>query len=130
VDMTTVRYDDFGRIELDKERKIKVRHRYIREVEEETGKSIQQLMGTAGGQAHVLRALLQGGSGEKVTINRASELIDARRDRGLKHKDLVESINAVLLGYFNIENTPTEDEVKAGNSGEADTPATPGPDSE
>jgi hypothetical protein len=120
-------FNDFAKIELDKERKIKVRHRYVREVEDETGKSIQQLMSTAGGQAYVLRALLQGGSGEKITLNRASELIDERRDRGLKHKDLVEQLNAVLLGYFNIENTPAEDEKKDGAPGEADTPATPGP---
>jgi hypothetical protein len=123
---------DVVRIELDKVRKLKVRHQYLREAREVTNKSIHELVQDPfGGYPYLLRALLQP-TDQTITLNRASELIDLWCDRGKKLDDLGQHLVRALADYLHIEMTPTDDEeedaAKAGTAvPNADSPAAPGP---
>jgi hypothetical protein len=115
---------DFVRLEFDKTRKLKARHRHIRDAVRESGRPITELVNDPfGGIPYVLRALLQGGAGDTVTLDAASDLIDVWMER---HGDIVplqKAIVGVLSGYLRIEQTPSEEEPE----GEAPTPVAPGP---
>ncbi len=116
---------DFARVIFDKERKLKARHRHLRDAVVSSGKPITELINDPfGGMPYVLLALLRGGSPEALDLNKASDFIDIYVD---KHEDLgtlQKTIIDVLSGYLHIEQTPTEDDPKEAE-GEAPAPAGP-----
>jgi hypothetical protein len=117
------------KIVFDKERKLKARHRYIRDAVIQSGKSIFELMSDPfGGYPYVLQALLQPGKPdhEVLDLNTTSRLIDAYIDKGGTIVELGKSMNALLESYMRIENTPTSDEVENDDAPNAEAPATSG----
>lgn len=112
------------RLEFDKERKLKARHKFIRDAVNNSGKSIAQLVNDPfGGYPYILQALLQPGSRDTITLDKASELIDAYLDRHESIDGLTKGIIECLSGYLHIEVTPADSEEDEGNEA---TPATPG----
>ncbi len=117
---------DFARVLFDKERKLKARHRHIRDAVRDSGKNVGELINDPfGGMPFLLKALLSGGGPEVIDLNKASDLIDIYVD---KHQDITglqKAIIAVLSGYLHIEQAPQEDETE----GEGSAPVAPGSDS-
>ena len=109
-------------------RKLKCRHRFMREAVRASGKSITELASDPfGGYAYLLQALLQPGSKDPISLDRASELIDLYMDNHDGMTGLTKALSEALTGYLSIEATPTEDEAnEAGTLPNADSPAAPG----
>jgi hypothetical protein len=115
------------RIELDRPRKLKCKHRHIRDAVRESGRSITDLLNDPfGGYPYVLRALLlPGAQDESITIDRASDLIDIYLEKNKSIEGLSRALVQALQAYLHIEAAPVEgDEDQAPNAG---APASPGP---
>jgi hypothetical protein len=112
-------------------RKLKCRHKYMREAERASGKSVFELLRAPFyGYPYLLQALLQPGSDKPITLDRASDLIDLYSDTHNELESLKTVLDGVLLGYLSVQLTPTADETdEAGNSPNADSPVAPGPSS-
>ncbi len=107
------------KIVFDKERKLKARHRYIRNAVIQSGKSINELISDPfGGAPYLLSALLQPGasSTETITIDRASDLIDIFVDNGGSVEELVTQMATLVKNYLQLENTPTQEETENPNA--------------
>lgn len=120
------------RITFDKERKLKARHKFIREAVRTSGKAITELLQDPfGGFPYLVQALLQPGApiNEPITIDKASDLIDAFVDNGGRIEDLQSKLVLLLQSYMRIEVTPTPDEEEKGDPNAA-TPVAPGPSSD
>jgi hypothetical protein len=111
-------------IVFDKERKLKARHRYVRNAVIQSKKSIQELLSDPfGGFPYILQAVLQPGSTEVISIDRASDLLDIYTDNGGSAEGLQEAFVKVLGPYIDVENKPTQEEQEHPNES---SPAAPG----
>jgi hypothetical protein len=107
------------KVVFDKERKLKARHRPIRNAVIQSGKSVEQLLADPfGGHAYLLAALLQPATEglEAITIDRASDLIDKFVDRGGSVEWLAEQMAMLVKNYLSIEKTPTQEETENPNA--------------
>jgi hypothetical protein len=117
---------DAVRLVFDKERKLKARHKYIRNAVITSGKSIQALLADPfGGFPYVLQALIQPGvaSNETISLDKASDLIDLYMDKGGTTEQLQAAMVQCVQSYMRIEGTPTPEETDDPNG---DSPAAPG----
>jgi hypothetical protein len=123
--LTSVVRLDFGD---GKQRKLKCRHKFLREAVRVSGKSVTELINDPfGGYPYLLQALLQPGSTEGITLDKASDLIDSYLDAHNNIKGLTTALVQVISGYLQIEMTPTEDEESEdGTVPNADSPVAPG----
>jgi hypothetical protein len=112
-----------------KSRKLKCRHKHMREAVRASGKSVTELVNDPfGGYCYLIQALLQPGSAEPVTLDKASDLIDLFVDTGNDMNTLTKALIAALSGYLNIELTKTvEEEEEGSDAPNAATPVAPGP---
>jgi hypothetical protein len=109
-------------------RKLKCRHRYMRDAVKASGRSVFELAGDPfGGYPYLLQALLQPGSTTPISLDKASELIDTYLDHHEGLSGLTKAISDALSGYLSIEITPVDDEADdAGTLPNAATPVAPG----
>jgi hypothetical protein len=120
-----------ARIEFDKVRKLKPRHRFIRAAVITSGKSITELVADYfGGHPYLVQALLAPGlvGTESLTLDDASDLIDQFLDKGGKPEQLRNALVTILASYLHVEVQKTEEEDPAVPN--ADSPALPGPDAD
>ena len=110
-------------------RKLKCRHKFIRDVVRTSGKSISELINDPfGGYPFLLQALLAPVSRDGISLDQASALIDSYLDANHDIAGLTKALIQALSGYLNIEMTPTEDETgEDGIAPNADSPGEPGP---
>lgn len=102
---------DVIRLEFDKERPLKVRHRFIRDAVRVSGRSISELIGDPfGGWPYLIQALVNAKTTQPITLDKASDLIDDYREKNQSIKGIAEALNKLLSDYVNLESTPTEDE--------------------
>jgi hypothetical protein len=116
------------RLEFDRSRKLKCKHRYMREAVRASGKSILELLNDPfGGYPFLLQALLQAGSAKAISIDEASDLIDTYVEKHGSMTGLTEGLIKAVSSYMHLEVTPTEDEAdEDGNLPNVDTPVAPG----
>jgi len=120
---------DVVRITFDKERKLKPKHKYLREAVRVSGKSITELITDPfGGFPFLVQALLQpsGAVGEHISLDKASDLIDEFFEKGGTVEKLQKALVQSLSGYLQIESTPTSDEDEEAADPNASTPVEPG----
>jgi hypothetical protein len=118
-------------LEFDKRRKLKCKHKYIRDAVRTSGKSVVELLNDPfGGWPFLLSALLMPGAdvNEGIGIDKASDLIDIFVEKHGSMKPLSDGLVQALSAYLRIELTPTDDEKdEEGNLPNADSPVMPGP---
>lgn len=121
---------DVVRVEFDRVRKLKPRHRYLREAVRASGKSITELMADPfGGFPYLIQALTvpSANVGEAISIDKASEFLDAYFEKGGTVAKLQAQLVDVLSAYMNIEVAPAPEEEGDDDSPNADSPVAPGP---
>ena len=119
------------RLEFDKVRKLKARHRFIRDVVRASGKSVTDLVQDPfGGHPFLIQALLTPSSAvnESISLDKASDLLDAYYDKGGTVEKMRNSLIEVLGQYLHVESTPTQQEEETDESPNGDTPEQPGAD--
>jgi hypothetical protein len=114
------------RITLDgKERKLKARHRHVRDARIESDKTVIELLQDPwGGYPYLLRALLRHRE-PNLSLDDASNLIDDWMDNNPSMEGLTKAITSALANYMHIELTPSDEE-KTEAEGNAEAPAEPG----
>jgi len=96
------------------ERKLKARHRRLRDAVRVSGKSISELLGDPfGGWPFLIQALINAKAVKPITLDDASDLIDDYRDHHSSIKGLAEALGKLMGDYVSLEATPTEDETAA-----------------
>jgi hypothetical protein len=124
---------NIARIEFDKERKLKPKHRYIRAAVQNASRDAGQTKSVAdltldpfSGHPYLIQALLAPNWTDKeaLTLDQASDLIDDYYEKGGKPIDLQNGLVTLLADYLHIEVTKHEDE--GDDVPNADTPAPPG----
>ena len=117
-------------LEFDKRRKLKCKHKHIRDAVRASGKSVVELLNDPfGGWPFLLSALLIPGVAmdEAMSLDKASDLIDIFVEKHGSLKGLGTGLSQALAGYLHIEITPSEDEKdEEGNTPNVATPVTPG----
>lgn len=101
------------KVVFDRERKLKARHRFVRDAVIQSGKSIQELLADPfGGFPYILQALLKPAapSNEVLSLNVASDLLDVYFDNGGKAEALQAEFVKVLGPFIDVENKPTQEE--------------------
>lgn len=118
------------RLEFDKVRKLKARHRNLRDAVRTSGKSITELLTDPfGGYPYLVQALLvpSADRNESITLDKASDFIDLFIEKHKSIEPLTRGLIEALSAYLHVEMTPTEDEKDAdGNLPNAGTPGRPG----
>ncbi len=118
------------KLEFDRPRILKCKHKHIRDAVRASGKSVIELLNDPfGGWPFLLSALLLPGTkfDENMSLDKASDLIDTFVEKHGSLKDLGAGLSQALAGYLNIELTPADDETDAeGNVPNADSPVVPG----
>lgn len=117
------------RLEFDRVRKLKPRHRYIRDAVRASGKSVTELVADPfGGHPFLIQALVQpsANKGENISLDKASDLLDDYYDKNGTVEALRTALMEVLGAYLHIEMTPTEDEAEGDDVPNGDSPAQPG----
>lgn len=117
-----------ARIEFDRVRKLKPRHRFIRNAVISSGKAVNELvLDHFGGHPFLLMALLAPalGATETLTLDDASDLIDQYRDKGGTAEELRQALLLLLSDYLHVEivKPDTEDS----DNPNAATQVEPGP---
>jgi hypothetical protein len=116
---------DAVRLVFDKERKLKARHKYIRNAVIASGKGVQELLADPfGGFPYIVQALIQPGlaSNESVSLDKASDLIDQYLDKGGTMLNLHAALLQCVASYTRFEATPTKEE----SDPNGDSPEEPG----
>ena len=117
-------------LEFDRRRKLHARHRYVRECVRASGKPVTELVQDPfGGHPFLIQALLTASASEKenITLDKASDLLDAYYDKGGTLDDLRNALMEVLSAYLHIEQRPAPGEEVDDSNPNADSPAAPGP---
>ncbi len=118
------------KLDFDRPRVLKCKHKHIRDAVRASGKSVIELLNDPfGGWPFLLSALLIPGTkfDENMSLDKASDLIDTFVEKHGSLKDLGAGLSQALAGYLNIELTPTPDEVdEDGNLPNVATPDQPG----
>jgi hypothetical protein len=118
------------KVEFDRTRKLKAKHRHLRDAVRVSGKSITDLIADPfGGFPYLVQALLQPSAnvGENITLDKASDLLDVYFEKGGTVEQLQKALVETLSSYLQIEITPTADEEEETGSPNADSPDAPGP---
>lgn len=121
------------RLEFDKVRKLKARHRFIRDVVRASGKSVTDLVQDPfGGHPFLIQALLTPSSAvnESISLDKASDLLDAYYDKGGTVEKLRNALIDVLGQYLHVESTPTQEEEETDDAPNVATPEQPGVDAD
>jgi hypothetical protein len=119
------------RLDLDRVRKLKVKHKHIRDAVRASGKSVGELLNDPfGGYPFLLQALLLPGAavGESVSLDKASDLIDVYIEKHGNIEGLTKALVQALSGYLRIELTPSDEEDPTSEGTSPNEPAlvTPG----
>lgn len=117
-------------LEFDRRRKLKPRHRFIRDAVRASKQSVTELLQDPfGGHPFLIQALLQpsAAQGENMTLDKASDFLDAYYEKGGTVETMRNTLMEVLGAYLRIELTPTDEEEASDDVPNADTPGEPGP---
>ncbi len=110
------------------ERPLKARHRQLREAVRMSGKPLNELIvDPFGGWPFLLQAMVNAKTAKAITLDEASELIDAYRDRHQGLKELGRTLDTLCSHYVSVEATPTDDE-QADAEAQGTTPNADSPD--
>jgi hypothetical protein len=123
-------------VEFDRRRKLYPRMRYIRDVVLASKRSVTELVQDPfGGHPWLVQALTQPSArqGENITLDKASEMLDAYYDNGGTVDAMRDSLMKAVADYLTFELTPTFEEEEEAvrtedpNGPNGDTPDAPGP---
>src|SRR5688500_11872079 len=113
------------RLEFDRERKLKPKHKYLREAVRQSGRSITELLNDPfNGYPWLLQALLtpSAQTNETITLDKCSEFIDIYCDKHGSIVGLSQGLTKCVMSYMGIEAQPTADEAAADSPPNEDSP--------